>query len=50
MAGLYKNRKQYTIAVDTELFDTLNELSRQTRNPNPNLWMKHKSCYLKNIK
>lgn len=37
MAGLYKNRKQYTMTVDTKLFDTLNELSKQTRIPKSKL-------------
>ncbi|MDO5291606.1 MAG: ribbon-helix-helix domain-containing protein [bacterium] len=35
--NLYKTRKQYTMTVDTKLFDTLNELSRQTRIPKSKL-------------
>ena len=35
--NLYKTRKQYTMTVDTQLFDTLNELSKQTRIPKSKL-------------
>lgn len=35
--NLYKTRKQYTMTVDTKLFDTLNELSNQTRIPKSKL-------------
>lgn len=33
----YKSRKQYTMTVDIQLFDTLNKLSKETRIPKSKL-------------
>lgn len=33
----YKSRKQYTMTVDIKLFDTLNQLSKETRIPKSKL-------------